>query len=533
MGFNPDEYLKQGSKSSFNPDAYLSEEMPANKPQKTINESAARGALQGATAGFSDEASGAIDAASENTFLEKLPEVAKVGLAMGFPLALITENAKQLITGEKTWDDLKASYISGRESSRAENAKAQQDNPITYGASNLYGAILSPANKIVGGLSAAKQGFALGGLYGMGTSDAEDIPEIAADTVKGAAIGATLGKTLDVAAPYIAKGANKIGNSFTNKAEQLAENATGATRVQAEKFKDGTGRFLLDKKIVQFGDDAEKIAERAGSEIGQAEKNIDGALKAFDKKGVQIQTQSIIDDLTAQANSLKKDPSQADIVRKIESIVDDIKATGSDYVSPSMAEKIKRGFNRGAKNWLNPEQGQASKVAYRAYRDAVEDAAKNADSEIYSQFFEGKKTFGTLAPVVDAAEKRALQLNQSPLGGFADAVTAGVSTAGGPATTVGIPVARRLLSPRLSSSAAVALDKTGKALKNISPSPAPAAQQTARVVSIDSTRPQLKGVEKWLFDGIEKVASIDPTIDKQFLQSYKSTKKRQRRNDSR
>jgi hypothetical protein len=49
-------------------------------------------------------------------------------------------------------------------------------------------------------------------------------------------------------------GAEKVPGNLQDSAENLAENATGATRVQAEKFRPGSGRELLDIKIVSFGD---------------------------------------------------------------------------------------------------------------------------------------------------------------------------------------------------------------------------------------------------------------------------------------
>ena len=60
-----------------------------------------------------------------------------------------------------------------------------------------------------------------------------------------------------------------------------------------------------------------------------------------------------------------------------------------------------------------------------------------------------------MAPIFDAAEGRASQLNQSPVGGLLDVATIG---AAGPMEAV----ARRVIAPRIASTAAVGTDLLSK-----------------------------------------------------------------------
>ena len=85
-----------------------------------------------------------------------------------------------------------------------------------------------------------------------------------------------------------------------------------------------------------------------------------------------------------------------------------------------------------------------------------------------------KKTYGVLAPINEAAERRAATLNQSPFGGLLDVAAAGAAGASvgglpGLATGVAAATGRKVIAPRIASSAAVTLDGVSKMLLESSP----------------------------------------------------------------
>src|SRR5690606_19595723 len=91
------------------------------------------------------------------------------------------------------------------------------------------------------------------------------------------------------------------------------------------------------------------------------------------------------------------------------------------------SEEIKRSFGSRLKNaWADYDRGLADKAAYFGYRDASEAAALATNPQLTNQFKEAKETFGLLAPIQEFSEKRAKQLQQSPIGGLLD-TTAGVA----------------------------------------------------------------------------------------------------------
>jgi len=142
---------------------------------------------------------------------------------------------------------------------------------------------------------------------------------------------------------------------------------------------------------------------------------------------------------------------------------------GDSTIPITQSEEIKRSFDQGAKWNSNADSAvrDANKIAANAYRSAGEDAATVANPQLASQFQADKDTFGLLSPVVTAAEKRAATTAQSPPGGFLDTATAaaGGVVAGAPGA-IALPIARRVLAPRINSSLAVGSDWLAQAFKS-------------------------------------------------------------------
>ena len=184
MDFNPDAYLaaKAGpapAAGGFNPDAYLAAKtgQPPAAPaaQPSTVEALGRGALQGVSAGFSDEITGAL----ESLFSNK-------------------------------------SYTQARDEARAANAAAKEAHPYAYGGGEIAGGV---GTSFVPGLGAAKGASVLshalaagraGALYGLGASNADltkhDFQGAAKDAITSALEGAAIGGAIG----GIGKGVGKL-----------------------------------------------------------------------------------------------------------------------------------------------------------------------------------------------------------------------------------------------------------------------------------------------------------------------------------
>jgi len=152
-------------------------------------ESGLRGAAQGATFGFADELTGG------------------------------GESFMDLLGGDTSMVD---NYKKHRDESRSNYKQAEEENPLTYLAGNLAGGLAVPvpgvaAAKGIGAL--AKQGAIAGGLFGLGTSEADltdptdlgKVKDAGVDTLEGAGIGGIMGAGMGA----IGKGLGKTKDFWT------------------------------------------------------------------------------------------------------------------------------------------------------------------------------------------------------------------------------------------------------------------------------------------------------------------------------
>ena len=412
--------------------------MEADAPSEI--DSAARGALQGATMGFADEISGATEA---------LWNVAK-----GDP---------------RTFGELYRTY---RDESRKNFKTAEEANPKSYMAGNVGGAIATAAIPGMGGASIGKLALQ-GAAQGLGSSEADltegEVGQALKDTAVGAGTGAAIGgagKVLSAAgqkaAPYVNKVLGKAASGLEEGAEKLAVKATGATGNQSMQFADDAGRQLLDRKLVRFGDSAGNIAERVGAASDDAGRAIGEALEQLEAKGATASVDNVVTALESKIDDLAQTPGNERIIKQLQAEVDNLYNRGQSNLPIGQAEVAKRNF-QGQTNYFSPEaEKKASAQVANAFREEVEQAAQKADPATAALFKEQKQTFGLLAPIKEAAEKRAAQQAQSPFGGLTDVVAGSTAGPKGLAAKYAVEQVGR----RAASSAAVISDNLANVVRN-------------------------------------------------------------------
>lgn len=258
---------------------------------------------------------------------------------------------------------------------------------------------------------------------------------------------------------------SRLSKYLRGKSEKLAVGATGATGVQAKRFAPNAGRELLDRKIVNFGSSPSDIANNAAKAVAKAEDGISSSLSKLDDMGAVVSKDDIIKRLRIERDALALDESQSSVVKKLNKIIEEAEKSPVTR-KVSEVEKVKRGFQAQA-NYFKPNTTKANKAAARVYREAVEDSARAIDPVSSDIFLESKKTYGLLDPIQEVAEKRGLQLNQSPWGGLNDVASSiPAAAAGHPSLSIPTAIARKILAPRLKSSAAVTLDRISKGQKS-------------------------------------------------------------------
>lgn len=468
-------------------------------------ESFMRGAVQGATMGLGDEASGGAEALYDK------------------------------VLGDDKGKSLGDLYSEHTAEARAENAAAQAAHPGLYGAGLLGGGIASSVG--TAGLAPASVAGRLGVAAGMGAAsgvgfgNADNITDGAKEALKGALVGGAVGAAGEGVGSYLASKAAPVADSLDSTADALTEKATGVTAA----FKDknflpdgGTGRQIRDRGLMSFGDGPAQIADKAEAALAQSWKGIQDNVDTLADRGVTIDRNTVIDYIKDKITKLSQDESQNGLVQQLESRIKDIQSklpgdaasVGADSAADSLGgeipinqgESVKRGF-MAKSNYMNPEATQADKIVASGYKQAVEDAATEADPTLAAQFKADKETYGALKPVVVGAGKRASTLQQSQYGGLLDTAT-DLATGGGMQGIVAAG-ARRAIAPRIASMAAVGADRLAEIVRSAPESlGAFAGQLTAAAQRggvalaatnqiLSQTSPEYREHMKRLFDGTQ------------------------------
>jgi len=412
------------------------------------------------------------------------------GVSLGYlgNIQAATEKPAFALLNAITGQDVKADdYVQARDyyNKRQENLK--QENPASFYGGQIAGSIAGGAPLLKAGQAATAGGRILkstgiGAGIGAAQSTDDKAGEIDAfslaqltERAKNAIIGGGLGLAGGAVAesvPLISKQIGKAGASLGTQAEKQAIKATGATGAQSQTFKEGSGRVLLDEGYVGFGDAPEDIAKKLQTAMQKSNQHIDEALKKLDESGAKASVENIVSELEKKIEKLNETAGNRKLINQIRGEIDDLYERGQSNMPLSMAEESKRNF-QGQVNYNSDLADQkAAFTLADAFKTEVEQKALMQNPELAKQFTEAKKTYGLLAPVKEAAERRAATTNQSPFGGLLDSVTAGGTggVVGGPvglASGVAAAGARRIVSPRLASSLAVSADKLSKVLQSV------------------------------------------------------------------
>lgn len=278
-------------------DEQMAEMEAASKPGYI--ESGARGFTKGATMGFSDELSGALGAGME------------------------------LVTGKSGLKDVADNYRYYRDTFREQDDAAKAANPTTFGAGEIGGAVAG-AGKI-GALSKGAKGLAaLGGVTGLGGSDADLTKGQIGGALKDTAVGTATG----LATAGVAKGlqgvASKAGNKLGSVAEFIANKLKPAEPQVDKLIFDPASKILTKAPAVasspQWG---ETIAKKVGDvATNSAIDMLPGG--ALVKTGVRAAAKLVPDSFSGQMKSgLQKVLEQApQKLGKYASILQNAKARG-------------------------------------------------------------------------------------------------------------------------------------------------------------------------------------------------------------
>lgn len=368
--------------------SWMSEPPSEDVPEISQTEAAIRGAAQGATMGFADEATGAAETA--------------LGAVKGdVPLSR---------------EDLLKAYRESRDKTRQLYSQAEEAHPSTYLAGEVVGGVstaLIPGTQAASLGKAAALGAGLGGLSGLGKTEELDSQAVQ-DVATGAAFGGAGGAAGYGIGKGIQSGMSKLSSMSSKASDQLAANAAGIKGVVAKELSPeqirAQGRVLKDEGVVgwftgpeEIASKGEQLAESAGKRIGQTVDTLDtlGA-KAYNPEEVV-------------GNVLQKSRVASEGQGKLKQLLDMIRESKSpdanDFVgndpriSFREAQNLKgklgtEAFGKGGTVESKEVSRAVGGVVDEAYLDAAEKAAREAgDSELVNTLLQARKQYraGTLA----------------------------------------------------------------------------------------------------------------------------------------
>lgn len=331
-------------------------------------EAVGRGALQGATAGFSDEL---------------------IGGAQAFFDKYIKNNPAALVE----------LYRRHRDEERAKNEAASTAHPLTYGAANLAGAVGTGA--LTGGASLpAAVGY--GAANALGSSNADVTKGEVGEAAKDTATGAIAGGVLHGAGQLVGKG---LSSMFKGSSDEVAQQGAKALGLSQAHIADLGERGDLQRVVQQAEKDGvfkpgatlNDTLQRFQAARNAKAEGLKAAVANADAKGATVDITAARQELEAKLASSAKDPtivgegyangmqsaiahlnkfetpapaSAADVAAQIKAGVkpEDIKATGGapTNISVKTGQLIKQGLQAAA-----DYNSKDNKPAEQAMNDAA------------------------------------------------------------------------------------------------------------------------------------------------------------------
>lgn len=462
--FNWDDYGKDEGAPTFDFEAHEPVE-----DQPSVAESGVRGFAAGASGGFSDELSGGLEALGT--------AVGVKGIGKDFGEQELTDDGPTL-----DWEVLKHAYKAQRDAYRNKLKKDSEVNPATSATTQLVGAVASPLNKITKGMSLAKGGATLGGVYGLGGSDADNLTDMAIDTSKGAAMGGLIGKGVEKAAPMVERGIQKIGDTAGDFAERFAARGLGAERgtikkLGAAKVK-AAGRQALDEGILSPLASTDDVIARNNAVLDKGGGMMDDVYSQIDDAGAStFNPLEVAGKVDEQIGGFYRTPINKGETTQLENTLESILMRGEGNIPLKKAQALKEELQKVA-NWKNnvnvTEKEKMAREAYRIVSQKIDEAAESGAKTIGKEGLEetltqGKKLYGNAKTAEELLTNKSAREQGNNLFGLTDTIMGGAGlayggTTGDWTTAGGVMLAKKGLQKYGAQNAALGLDKISKSL---------------------------------------------------------------------
>lgn len=402
-------------------------------PQTSMLESGLRGAAQGVSFGFADEATGTL----ESLFSDK-------------------------------------SYQQARDESRKAYEAAQKANPNTYLAGDIGGSIATAFIPGLGALNAGKgaklaevaaKGALQGGLGGLGRSEGDAGKQLQ-DTATGAILGGATGAIASKAGDLLGKAAD----STQDVADRFTIRSLGGTKGQIQKL-GGNAADVAEaaraEGIVTPFASSKAIAERADNLLNSIDDEMSPIYQQTTNSNMA--TGDLLKKIDDQIAEYQYKPEMADVVRQLEKVKQDIAVTGKVGFNPSELGGMRKKFGNDVKDFTTGgDVKRAKKDLYGITREAEMGQIEALSPELRTEneaLFRRKQLAHMLDKMSDSGASRSAANNEIGLNSWQAGVAGGLVTGGMDGVSIGI-IGRELVKRYGDQVAGVALDKIAKGMKS-------------------------------------------------------------------
>lgn len=377
-------------------------------PQQTGGlESFARGALQGATFGLSDEISGAL----ESLFTDK-------------------------------------TYVQARDESRTANTVAEESHPYLSMAGNVAGSLPQmavPGLNVAKGASIGKAALnmgAQGAAAGFGGSNASlvgpnaDAGAVAGDTAIGGILGAGIGalahgagKVLSKApeaaavdrASAVLEGEGVNGRAGASAAKRLSRDVEGVDDVLTQKFKgevDGKVKTLSLDEVMRSP--AAEVKPIIAERLEQVASKLDPVYDAFEKKTGGLNLADFANHVQEETAKLAQSPLNEGRIKALNDVLESVSESWGKGADPGDVNVPFRKFRELVTNLQSKVPGEAPTEALQIKQDTARNLKEFLNTrletlaedhpELEGHFKELMKTnreIAALSSVRDAVDQRA------------------------------------------------------------------------------------------------------------------------------
>lgn len=438
-----------------------------------------RNFVQGATGSLSDEIAGGVEAVGRAAGLDGLG-------ASPIKDVSVSDDGPTL-----DWEIIKDAYKRARDKEREALKKDAKDSPVLSGVAQLGGGLMSPVNKIMPNASLAKSGAAIGAVNSFGASDADNLQDLAVDTAGGTILGGVLGKTVDVASPYVGKAVDKaktfVGENAKDLAEQMAFKSSGAMLkdFRAENGRgriNDIGRHMLDNKTVSAFDSVDDVAAKALQAKSDAGDKLDDiynqASKVYKEKMLDVGFNPARDKESVLASAkaeLGDTVGAGSALQRLSDYLDEIAVNNTMPLNLRRTNDIKGALDEQINYSRNPltKEPAVEKAFYggrKELQNIVDDGmVAIGGDDLANQLRAANKDYGMSSQVNKIAQDRIQREAANKMFGLTDTI-AGAGSVGYGASTgdwtgaVGIMAAKKGFEKYGTSTLAVMADKIGKQL---------------------------------------------------------------------